>query len=113
VVHGVPVHVAVPVMLGQNWFSLDMDFTYAHKNGSTTTIYKRSKLGSHAHHYKVTGVYYRHSSSPDFMTIITTLNGKGNCVAQSVYMYPVVSDYLECQLVTLVYLQITEVNCNT
>lgn len=83
-----------------------------HKNGSTTTVYKRSKLGPHAHHYKVTRVYYRHSSSPDFTRIITTVNGKGNCVAQSVYMYHVVSDCLECQLVTLVYLQITEVNCN-
>jgi len=87
-------------------------YVSVHKNGSTTTVYKRSKLGSHAHHYKVTRVYYRHSSSPDFTRIITTVNGKGNCVAQSVYMYLVVSDCLECQLVTLVYLQITEVNCN-
>ena len=44
-----------------------------HRNGSTTTVYKRS---SHSHHYKVTRVYYRHSSSPDFTRIITTVNGK-------------------------------------
>ena len=48
-----------------------------HRNGSTTAVYKRSKLGSHSHHYKVTTVYYRHSSSPDFTRIITTVNGKG------------------------------------
>lgn len=51
-----------------------------HKNGLTATVHKRSKLGSHAHHYKVTRVYYRHSSSPDFTRIITTVNGKGSCL---------------------------------
>ena len=53
-----------------------------HNNGSTTTVQKRTKLGSFSHHYKVTRVYYRHSSSPDFTRIITTVNGKCNCITQ-------------------------------
>ena len=44
-----------------------------HTNGGTTAVYKRSHMGSHSNHYKITRVYYRHSSSPDFTRIITTV----------------------------------------
>ena len=56
-------------------------YVSVHKNGPTPTVCKRSKLGSHAHH-KVTRVYYRHSSSPDFTRIITTVTGKGKVIVQ-------------------------------
>ena len=56
-----------------------------HQKGPAVTVRKRSKLGSFSHHYKVTRVYYRHSSSPDFTRMITTMNGKG--VTISLYMY--------------------------
>ena len=39
-------------------------------------ILKRSKLGPHPHHFKLTQTYYRNSSSPDFTRIITTAHGK-------------------------------------
>ena len=47
-----------------------------HNNGGATAIYKRNHMGSHSHHYKITRAYYRHSSSPDFTRIITTVNGE-------------------------------------
>ena len=47
-----------------------------HNGRGTTAVYKRNHMGSHSHHYKITRVYYRHSSSPDFTRIITTVNGK-------------------------------------
>ena len=56
-----------------------VSYVSIHRNGSTTTVHKRNKLGSHSHHYKLTRVYYRHSSS-DFTTIITTVNGKHVCI---------------------------------
>lgn len=39
------------------------------------TIRRRKKLGDFFNHYKITRVYYRHSASPDFMRIITTVEG--------------------------------------
>ena len=57
-----------------------VSYVSVHRNGSTTTVHKRNKLGSHSHHYKLTTrVYYLHSSSPDFTRIITTVNGKFIC----------------------------------
>ena len=49
-----------------------------HKNGSTTTVHKRSKLGSHAHHYKVTRVYHAHKLCP--MKADATFTGKKHVV---------------------------------
>lgn len=51
-------------------------YVSVHNNGGTTAVYKRNHMGSHSHHYKLTRVYYRHSSSPDFTRIITTVNGE-------------------------------------
>ena len=91
-----------------------------HRNGSTTTVYKRSKLGSHSHHYKVTRVYYQDSSSPDFTRIITTVNGKGNYL---LFMYHACTLVCVCEReiasgkpiegLLFVYQQIIRVNCNT
>ena len=47
-----------------------------HNGRGTTAVYKRNHMGSHSHHYKITRVYYCHSSSPDFTRIKTTVNGK-------------------------------------
>ena len=41
-----------------------------HGKELSVTVQKRSKLGSFSHHYKVTRVYYRYSSSPDFMLAV-------------------------------------------
>ena len=49
-----------------------------HRNEST--VHKKNKLGSQSHHYKLTRVYYRHSSSLDFTRKITTVNGKHVCI---------------------------------
>ena len=57
-----------------------VSYVSVHKNGPATTVFKRSKLGSHSYHYKVTRVYYRHSASPDFTRMITTVNGKHVCM---------------------------------
>ena len=51
-------------------------YVSTHRNGGTTTVYKRSHMGSHPNHYKLTRTYYRHSSSPDFTRIITTVHGE-------------------------------------
>ena len=47
-----------------------------HTRSGNTNIFKRSKMGSHSHHYKLTRTYYRHTSSPDFTRIISTVRGK-------------------------------------
>ena len=47
-----------------------------HTDSGKTRIFKRSRMGNHPHHFKVTRTYYRHSSSPDFSRIITTVNGE-------------------------------------
>ena len=60
-----------------------------HKNGGTTSVYKRNKLGCHSNHYKIARTYYRHSSSPDFTRIITTVHGehcKDEC--RCMFSYP-------------------------
>ena len=60
-----------------------------HKNGGTTSVYKRNKLGCHSNHYKIARTYYPHSSSPDFTRIITTVHGeycKDECMCM--FSYP-------------------------
>ena len=52
-----------------------------HNSSGNTRVLKRSKMGHHSHHFKLTRTYYRHTSSPDFTRIITTVHGK--CVAVS------------------------------
>ena len=39
-------------------------------------VFKRSRICDHPHHYKLTRTYYRHTSSPDFTRIITTVHGE-------------------------------------
>lgn len=39
-------------------------------------VFRRRKMGSLSSHYKLSRTYYRHSSSPDFSRIITTVHGK-------------------------------------
>ena len=84
------------------WLRKGSPVTYVsiHKNGSSIAVHKRSKLGSHAHHYKITRVYYRHSSSPDFTRIITTVNGT-YYVAQCAYTVPTFYSlvYIGCNLI--------------
>ena len=47
-----------------------------HKNhGSVPEIKRRTKMGNHSHHYKISRTYYRHSTSSDFRRIITTVQG--------------------------------------
>lgn len=46
-----------------------------HKNKGSTTVFKRSQMGSHSNHYKIVRTYYKHSSSPDCTRIITTVQG--------------------------------------
>lgn len=54
-----------------------VSYVSIHRNGGTTVVYKCSHMhmGSHSNHYKITRAYYRHSSSPDFTRITTTVNG--------------------------------------
>lgn len=47
-----------------------------HTDSGKTCIFKRSRMGNHPHHFRVVRTYYRHSSSPDFYCIITTVYGK-------------------------------------
>ena len=42
----------------------------------TQRVIRRSKMGTLSSHYKLSRTYYRHSSSPDFSRIITTVHGK-------------------------------------
>lgn len=54
------------------------------RNGSPVTyfsihgakVFRRTNMGNHSHHYKVSRTYYRHSSSPDFRRVITTVHSK-------------------------------------
>lgn len=60
------------------------------RNGSPVTyvsihgakVFRRTKMGNHSHHYKVSRIYYRHSSSPDFRRVIATVYGKMLICAQ-------------------------------
>ena len=47
-----------------------------HTSGGHSKVFRRMSLGNHPNHYKLTRVYYRHSSSLDFQRIITTVHGK-------------------------------------
>lgn len=45
------------------------------KPGKKACIYRRSSLGNHKHHFKVTRSYWQHSCSPDFKRMIVTAHG--------------------------------------
>ena len=47
-----------------------------HSKDNHTQIFRRKNVGDHPNHYKISRIYYRHSSSPDFQCIITTAYGK-------------------------------------
>jgi len=49
-------------------------FVSIHTKGNET-IFRRSSMGNHPNHFKISRVYYRHASSPDFQRIITTAYG--------------------------------------
>ena len=62
-----------------------------HNSSGNTRVLKRSKMGHHSYHFKLTRTYYCHTSSPDFTRIITTVHGK--CVAVSettVWWFPTI-----------------------
>ena len=52
--------------------------TYVSIHGQSTgaKVFRRPNMGNHSHHYKVSRTYYRHSSSPDFRRVITTVHGE-------------------------------------
>ena len=47
-----------------------------HSKGNRKYVIRRSTMGNHSNSFKLTRVYYRHSTSPDFRRIITTVYGK-------------------------------------
>ena len=52
-------------------------YVSVHRNrGGKCEVKHRTKLGAHPHHYKMSRTYYRHSTSPDFCRIITTVKGR-------------------------------------
>ena len=51
-------------------------YVSVHSDSGRTKVFKRSRMGNHPHHYKVTRTYYHHTSSPDFNRIITTVYGE-------------------------------------
>ena len=51
-------------------------YVSVHNAAGTMNVFRRSKMGSHSHHYKIVRTYYRHSASSDFRRIITTVNGE-------------------------------------
>lgn len=60
------------------WERKDAPITFIslHKSHTgTPTIIRRTKMGSHSHHYKISRTYYHHTSSKDFHRIITTIQG--------------------------------------
>lgn len=50
-------------------------YVSVHTKDSQTNIFRWTNMGSHPNHFKITRIYYRHSSSPDFQRIITTAYG--------------------------------------
>ena len=65
-----------------------------HTSSGNTRMLKRSKMGNHSHHYKLTRTCYRHTSSPDFTRINTTVHCKYSmsndsqlCVCMHVYIW--------------------------
>ncbi len=51
-------------------------YVSVHTSSERTSVFKRSRMGNHPHHYKLTRTYYRHTCSPDFTRIIMTVHGK-------------------------------------
>ena len=45
------------------------------RHDGTPIVIRRTKMGTHSHHYKISRTYYHHSSSKDFHRIITTVQG--------------------------------------
>ena len=46
-----------------------------HTEDGETSIFRRNKMAAKSNHYKVTRMYYRHNSSPDFTRVITVIHG--------------------------------------
>lgn len=58
-------------------------YVSVHTKGSKTNIIRRNRMG-HSNCFKLARVYYRHSTSPDFRRIITTVYGNWiMCVAHN------------------------------
>ena len=51
-------------------------FVSVHTKEGSSSIFRRPKMGSHSHHFKISRTYYRHSSSPDFFRIIAMAYGE-------------------------------------
>lgn len=51
-------------------------YVSVHSKGSNKYVVRRNTIGSHSNSFKLTRVYYRHSKSPDFRRIITTVYGR-------------------------------------
>lgn len=47
-----------------------------HGSGESRRIFRRTKLGTTQHHYKVSRTYYRHSTSPDFSRLLVTVHSE-------------------------------------
>ena len=47
-------------------------YVSVHTKDNQTNIFRRTSMGNHPNHFKITQIYYCHSSSPDFQRIITT-----------------------------------------
>ena len=50
-------------------------YVSVHTKDTQTKIFRRTSMGNHPNHFKITRICYRHSSSPDFQRIITTAYG--------------------------------------
>jgi len=50
-------------------------FVSIHTKDNKMKIFRQSSMGNHPNHFKISRVYYRHASSPDFQSIITTAYG--------------------------------------
>ena len=50
-------------------------FVSIHTKDNETRIFRRSSMGNHPNHFKISLVYYCNASSPDFQCIITTAYG--------------------------------------
>lgn len=49
---------------------------HTNSSGDKSKVFRRSKMGSLSHHYKISRTYYRHSTSPDFHRVISTVYGE-------------------------------------
>ena len=50
-------------------------YVSVHTKDNQTRIFRRTSMGYHPNHFKISRIYYRHSSSPDFQRIISTAYG--------------------------------------